>query len=160
MRVAIAIALTLLVFPAQDRCLGESGIDPVSVNDSISGARLDNCGRAPLVVVSISRHYDGGSMAAAVTDSNGCLVEFIIDHGMGSATPGALYVGARAVSSPSARIAGLAEKKYVLQLVVQVLESNCGKEFPAELRRLIEKYERDAEGTVLIERLLGLLKGC
>lgn len=99
-------------------------------------------------------------MAAAVTDSNGCLVEFVIDHGMGSATPGALYVGSQQISSPKAVITGSAEEKFILQLVEQVLQANCGKEFPVELRRLIAKYASEAEGTVLIERLLDLLKGC
>lgn len=135
-------------------------MDRVSATDSIAGANVCRCERDPLTAEYIGWYFDGGTMGASVTDSNGCLVEFFIDHGLSSATWGALYVGARVPSSPNASIASLAEVKYIQQLIVQILKSTCGKEFPGILNQLIEELALEAEGAQLIERLLDLLNGC
>ncbi len=160
MRAAIVIVLTFIIFPMPVSSQGEPGDDRFSAADTIASANVDRCGRNPLVAEFIGWYYDGGTVGASITDSSGCLVEFFIDHGLESATPGALYVGARVPSSPNASKANVAEEKHILQLVVQVLKSTCGKDYPSELSQLIEGYARDLEGAKLIQRLLDLLKGC
>ena len=160
MRVTIAIALVFIVFQTPASSPGEQGMDRASANDSIADANVGLCGGDPLTAEYIGWYFDGGTMGASVTDSNGCLVEFYVDHRMSSATPGALYVGARVPSSPKASLASLAEVKYIQQLIVQVLKSTCGEEFPSILSQLIEELALEAEGAQLIEKLLDVLDGC
>ncbi len=122
--------------------------------------QLKECGREPLTVVSIGWYYDGGTVGAVLTDADGCLVKFCIDHGLSTLTPGALYVGDRWPSSPNARIATAAEEERVRQLVEQVLKATCGRGFPHELEQAIAQRHENATGTKLIQELLKLLEGC
>ena len=95
------------------------------------------CGREPWDIEYVSWYYDGGTIGVTLTDSLGCQVDFCVDHGMGSATWGRIYVGARAPSHESARLANEQE----IQATVSLAKKALDRAYPEDAQQEFLKME-------------------
>lgn len=119
---------------------------------------LVDCGHDSFTIVDISTYYDGGTVGISVTDSSGCLVDLCVDHGISSLTSGAMYIGSRSPTSPSAKLASLSEEKRVVELLRRVLDMSYQRDRQLALFGSTE-VPRMPNADELMSKLQGFLRG-